>query len=63
MKRVLNRIRKESEKLDLRLIVKKTKVLSIGLNINISINGKTIREVDNYMFLGCLLMKNNSETE
>lgn len=63
MNRVLNRVRKESEKLDLRLIVKETKVLSIELNINISINGKTIREVDDYMFLGSLLMKNNSETE
>lgn len=45
-KEIFNRIRKVSKHCDLRVNVKKTKMLNTGLNTNIYIVGEPIEEVD-----------------
>ena len=52
LKRFLMKVKKESEKVDLKLIIQKTKIMAFGLIISWQINGDTMETVTDFIFVG-----------
>ena len=52
LKSLLMKMRKESEKVDLRLNIQKTKIIAFGPITSWQIDGKTMETVTDFIFLG-----------
>jgi hypothetical protein len=55
MGQLIKRVKISSEKAGLKLNIKKTRVMSIGEQGNILVDGEEIRTVSSYKFLGALI--------
>jgi hypothetical protein len=55
MVQLIKRVKISSEKVGLKLNIKKTRVMSTGEQANILVEGKEIRTVTSYKFLGALI--------
>ena len=52
LKSILMKVKKESEKLDLKLNIQKTKIMSSGTITSWQIDGETVVTVTDFIFLG-----------
>ena len=52
LKSLLRKVKEESEKVDLKLNIQKTKVMASGPITSFEINGETVETVANFIFLG-----------
>ena len=52
LKRLLMKVKEESEKPGLKLNIQKTKIMASGPVISWQINGETMETVTNFLFLG-----------
>ena len=55
LKRLLLKMKEESEKVDLKLNIKKTKIIASGLITSWQIDGETVETVADLIFLGSLI--------
>ena len=58
--KLIYQVKKESEKLGLRLNVKKTKVMTTGDIVNCSIDGEQLEVIESFVFLGAQIVKDGS---
>ena len=52
LKRLLTKVKEESEKVSLKLNIQKTKIMASGPNISWEIGGETVETVSNFIFWG-----------
>ena len=52
LKRVLMKVKKESEKVDLKLNIQKTKIMASGPTTSWEIDGETVETVGDFIFWG-----------
>ena len=52
LKRLLMRVKEESEKVGLKLNIQKTKIMASGLITSWQVNGETVETVTDFIFLG-----------
>ena len=52
LKRLLMKVKEESEKVGLKLNIQKTKIMASGLITSWQIDGETVKTVSDFMFLG-----------
>ena len=55
LKSLLMKVKVESEKVDLKLNIQKTKIMASGLTTSWEIDGETVETVSDFIFLGLLL--------
>ena len=53
LKSLLMKVKKESEKVGLKLNIEKTKIVASGPNTSWKIDGETVETVRDFIFLGC----------
>ena len=58
LKKLLMRVKEESEKVDLQLNVQKTKIMASGPITSWQIDGETMKTVTNFIFLGSQITVN-----
>ena len=52
LKRLLMKVKEESEKFDLKLNIQKTKIMASGLTTSWQIDGETMETVRDFIFMG-----------
>ena len=52
LKSLLMKVKRESEKVGLKLNIQKTKIMASGTTISWEIDGETVEEVSDFIFLG-----------
>ena len=52
LKSLLRQVKEESEKVDLKLNIQKTKIMASGPITSLQIDGETIEKVSDFIFLG-----------
>ena len=52
LKSLLMKVKEESEKVDLKLNIQKTKIMALGLITSWQIDGETVETVADFIFLG-----------
>ena len=53
LKGLLMKVKEESEKVNLKLSIQKTKIMASGLITSWEIDGETVETVSDFIFLGC----------
>ena len=57
LKSLLMKVKEESEKVGLKLNIKKTKIMESGLITSWEIDGETVETVADFIFLGCKILQ------